>query len=282
MKWTLEGFPEQKKLFESLIEKGALAHAYLFSGPAAVGKHLFAENIFVLANNRPAFDPADPDLRLIRRGSEESHISIEAVRPIKQFVSLSAFKGPYKFIIIDEAETLTDEAVNALLKVLEEPAAKRVFFLISGQPDQLPHTIVSRCQEIRFAGHDPATIERALAKSKLVAEDKALIAELAQGRLGWAIEMNDKTHVKKIKKAIDEFSELLNQPLAARLAYAKRIYEKEEYVHSVPYWLMWAYARRETLPNAPRILSQLLTLHARLGQSQYNHRLLLENTLINL
>lgn len=282
MKWTLEGFPEQKKLFEFLIEKGILAHAYLFSGPASIGKHLFAENIFVLANNRPKFDSADPDLRLIQRKPEESRISIETVRTIKQFVALSAFSGPYKFIIIDEAEVMTDEAANALLKVLEEPAPKTVFILISSQPDQLPHTIASRCQEIRFAGHDSATIERALAKSKLPAEDKIFIAELAQGRLGWAMEMNDKTHIKKLKKAIDEFSELLNQPLAARLAYAKKIYEKEEYAHVVPYWLMWAYARRETLPNAPHVLSQLLTLHAHLAHSQYNHRLLLENTLINL
>ena len=105
---------------------------------------------------------------------------------------------------------------------------------------------------------------------------------MAGGRLGWALTMAKPDNLKTLKKAVADFASLIKQPISQRMLYAKTLYEKELYSQYVPLWLHWAYSQRESLPQASRILSGLLTLHNHISQPQYNHRLLLENALINL
>ena len=281
--WQTIGFTKQKKVFENLIEQDALSHAYIFQGPEQIGKKLFAQDLFVKANNRNTLDPADPDLFILAPAIEEgdTKIYIENIRDLKTFLSLKPFYGPYQFVIIDDAHRLTPEASNAFLKLLEEPTGKVVFILVTSQPQELLATISSRAQHISFLQHSDKVVAEALVQTKLSKADQEMIAGISRGRIGWAMQATNKS-VKDIKEAIADFGTILKSPLGERMVFAKTIFEKHPYQEEVNYWLSWAYANRATLPNAHRVLTQLLTLHQYIQQPQYNHRALLENTLINL
>ena len=97
MKWNTIGFQFQKKYFEQLVKSGALAHAYLFTGPDMIGKQMFAKELFVLANAREEFVTGDPDLKVItpRVEDDETKIYIEDIRDAKNFLSLKPYYGPY-------------------------------------------------------------------------------------------------------------------------------------------------------------------------------------------
>jgi len=295
--WIVTGFEQQKKFFEGLVRQGGLAHAYIFSGQEMIGKKMFAHDLFTMANRHPRFALHDPDLCELapRVAEDETWIYIEDVRDLKKFLSLKAFQGPYRFVIIDDAHRMQDAAANAMLKILEEPSPMTVFILVTNQPDQLVQTISSRCQHIHFLPHSKETIDKYLAQSwqkparpngrsggDLPKADRELIAGMAGGRLGWALQMAKPENLKALKRAVADISALLKQPLAQRMQYAKTLYEKELYGQYVPLWLHWAYSQRSTLPNASRVLAGLLNLHHYVSQPQFNHRLLLENTLINL
>jgi len=284
MSWRTTGFAQQKKTFENLIEQGGLSHAYIFQGPEQIGKKLFAQDLFVKVNKREKFDITDPDLFMIapRVTEGDTKIYIEDIRDLKTFLSLRPYYGPYQFVIIDDAHRLTPEASNAFLKLLEEPTGKVVFMLITSQPQELLQTISSRGQHISFLPHNDKVVTQALAIAKLSKTDQDLIIALAQGRIGWAITASEKGNIKDIKQAVADFGAILKSPLAERMLFAKNLIEKQPYQEQINYWLAWAYTNRATLPNVHHILSQLLMLHQYINQPQYNHRALLENTLINL
>ncbi len=277
------GFQKQKKTFETLIDQGSLSHAYIFQGQDQIGKKLFAQNVFVQANKRREFDPADPDVCIVApKGNEGgTKIYIEDIRDLKTFLSLRPYYGPYQFAIIDDAHRLTPEASNALLKLLEEPTGQVILILVTSQPQELLPTISSRCQHISFLPHADHIVTTALAPTALSKSDQDIITGLACGRIGWALTVAEGGHIPDIKQAITDFGTILKSPLAERMLFAKTMIEKQPYQEHINYWLAWAYTNRASLPNAHRVLTQLLNLHEYINQPQYNHRALLENTLIN-
>ena len=232
-----------KKYFESLVKNGMLAHAYLFSGPEGIGKKDFAYDLFRLVNNREAQN--DPDFKLIspRLEDDETKIYIEDIRDLKTFLSFKAYAGPYKFVVINDADRLTTEASNSLLKSLEEPSPFTVIILISSKPRQILPTILSRCENVRF---------------------------LAPG----AQELD-----KETIRAINEFVKVAKLGIPARLKYAEKLYKEENYQKLVIGLIHWLHAKGG---YDTRVLKGLLQLNQLVSQPQYNHRLAIENFLINL
>ncbi len=277
------GFENQKRTFLNLIKNDSLSHAYIFQGPSQIGKKLFAQDLFTLVNSRSTFDPADPDFYMLAPRVEEGEtkIYIEDIRDLKAFLSLRPFYGPYQYVIIDDAHRLTPEASNAFLKLLEEPSGKVMFMLITSQPQELLATISSRAQHISFLPHSAQVVSTALAETKISKADQELLASISGGKIGWAVSASSE-NTQDIRQAISDFNTILKSPLAERMLLAKNLFEKQPYQEQVNYWLSWAYVNQASIPNAHRVLSQLLTLHQYLNQPQYNHRALLENTLINL
>lgn len=101
----------------------------------------FAGNIGENAHN---------DLFVLEKNTDKKNISIEQIRDLIKSLSLTSFLGSCKVAIIKDAEALSEEAANSLLKTLEEPNSKVVIILITTDPDHLPATIVSRSQILRF------------------------------------------------------------------------------------------------------------------------------------
>lgn len=278
----LIGHNKNKKYFTNLIDQGSLGHAYIFSGPDMIGKKTFALDIFELANKRNREN--DPDLISISSNiaEGESKIYIEDIRKLKSFFHLKPYYGPHKFAVIDGADRLTPEASNALLKLLEEPPKFSVIILVSSFPKLIPATILSRCESVKFREANEKEILGYLEGKKISNTDREFIVKLAQGRIGFIDKFLSSEEIKEAKKAIDDLRQLLGHGVFERMNYAKKVHEKGDYRPRIDYWLSWVSAHLKASPKNEKIVKNLLFLTNIISQPQNNHRLALENFLLNL
>ena len=142
------------------LESGP-AHAYLFTGPRGSGKRdaarAFAAEI--LADGAPdpesarrravAEPPAHPDLAWLRPPGAQ-HLVGDVRERVIRAASMRPLEGDHRVFVIEDAEALAEEAQNALLKTLEEPAPFAHLILLCSEPELLAGTIVSRCQTMPF------------------------------------------------------------------------------------------------------------------------------------
>jgi len=128
-------------ILKNAVKLGRISHAYLFSGPRGTGKTSVAR---ILAKEAGC---SDIDLMEIDAASSRG---IDEIRALREAVHLAPFQGSVKIYIIDEVHMLTKEAFNALLKTLEEPPKHVIFILATTEPDKVPETIISRCQNFSF------------------------------------------------------------------------------------------------------------------------------------
>ena len=243
MNWNTTDFNKNKKYFINAVENGNLSHAYLFSGPEGIGKKIFAYDIFRLVNQREP--ESDPDFKLLtpRLEDDETKIYIEDVRDLKSYLSLKPYFGPYKFVVINDADRLVPEASNAMLKLLEEPSPFTIIVLISSKPRFILPTVLSRCEKVQFLPSEEKTID------------------------------------KETAKAVAEFISVARQGITERMQYAEKLFADKGYQNLVVGLIHTLRAREN--PNH-KVLKNLLRLNSLLSQPQFNHRLALENFLVNL
>ena len=269
------GFHPQKKYFSRLLKAGELSHAYLFVGPEAIGKKSFA--LEISADN----DRARHDTAFIAPDQEKAFgtISIDQVRELKSFLSTTPVFGRYKLVIVDDAHRVTEDAANALLKSIEEPYRSLVWILVTHQPDVLPTTVRSRCQAVRFLPQGDTAVAELPEVKKLFARDREMLVALAQGRVGWALRAIAENRMADIRDALALFEKLPTMSVLDRLTYAKTLIQEEQATDVVSWWLAWSRIQLPTKVTAARkLLARLPTLQ----QSQFNHRLALENFLLGL
>ncbi len=156
------------------IEKGRIAHAYLFCGPRGVGKTSSARILARSLNCKegPTIHPCGKcsNCQEIMQGSSLDVIEIDGasntgvsdVREIKDEVLFQPNTSNYKIYIIDEVHMLSVSAFNALLKTIEEPPAYVIFIFATTEIHKVPATIRSRCQQYNFRLINPETIKNAL------------------------------------------------------------------------------------------------------------------------
>jgi len=172
---SFSDFQEQKEIATQLrrsLERGRLAHAYLFAGPRGSGKEAMARTLAKALNcSEKEHDSCDhcdscrrvdegvhPDVYWVRPESKSRRIQIEQMREFMKSVNLRSSMGGVKVGIVVDADCLGEEASNAFLKTLEEPPAQTVIVLLTTDPQRLLPTILSRCLRISFG---PVTVEKA-------------------------------------------------------------------------------------------------------------------------
>lgn len=288
MLWRTLGFENIKKYFEKAAASDSLEHAYLFSGQEMIGKRTFAlELSFYLATGflsylgTPLLSRINPDLFLF-----DGNAGIDEIRKLKSFLSLKPYSGKYKIAIINDAHQMGHEAANAMLKVLEEPPAHSLIILVSANPQALLPTIYSRCVEIKFTPHPRSELLKHLAKLGLNQEQTEFLADFSNGRLGLAYRLKESDSFKNIKKHLEDFNRLLRINLNDRFKFAEKVLVggSEQVSEVLLYWLFYLrsdYSKKLEI-NRAKILRNILETRRILSHSQFNHRLALENLLINL
>ena len=195
---------------KNAIERGQLAHAYLFCGPRGVGKttcaRIFAKAINCLSpNGAEACDQCDSCRSFnenrslnIHELDAASNNSVEDIRNLIEQVRVLPQIGRYSVFIIDEVHMLSSAAFNAFLKTLEEPPQHAIFILATTEKHKIIPTILSRCQIYdfnRIRVEDAVGYLRYIAQSEGVESDEEslnLIAQKADGGMRDALSMFDK------------------------------------------------------------------------------------------
>ncbi len=244
------GQERAKRILTNSLLKGTVSHAYLFAGPEGVGKRLTAVNFAKAINCSPlephgdklakAEDSCDmclsckkidglnhPDIAMI--APEDGSIKIEAIRGLQGRLSFKPYEGKKKIAIITGAEDMTDEAVNAFLKTLEEPPGETVIILITSNLHSLLPTVISRCQIIKFNTLNGEHIKEILIKNYKFAEtDASILSSLSKGRLGKAVTMDYKSVYKEREEALKLIISSAKGDMEYIFTESKNLVKKEE------------------------------------------------------
>lgn len=220
MSWSeVIGHREVLERFQSVAARGRLASAYLFCGPAGIGKKTFALQLAqaLLCESRQAtcLEPCGhclgciqaaaqthPDLILVDRPADKNQIPVEKFigpedRRMQEGLcfelGLKPFRGGRKIALIDDADFLNQEGANCLLKTLEEPPPRSILILIGTSAHKQLPTIRSRCQLVSFLPLTVAEIESILMHKHLAdsREQARRMAILSGGSVERAVLMKD-------------------------------------------------------------------------------------------
>ncbi len=222
-------------LTKSLLNR-RLAQTYIFAGPENLGKntiaYCFAKNLLLLDENRRE-DLANMsekkmslsgDFHVVEREPGKKNISIEQIRELIKILEMSSFANSYKIGIIKEAEAVSEQGLNALLKTLEEPKSKVVVILITANLEALLPTIVSRSQVINFYPVKTEVIHDYLVDTYKISPVSAKnLSRLALGRPALAIKfLEDQEFYQSYLDRVDLFVQLLGAPLPERFQLVNR------------------------------------------------------------
>src|SRR5256886_3194511 len=196
---AIAGHDRAISILQAHRRAGRLAHAYCLTGEEAIGKTAVARSLaeeLLLGAGQPSRLEVHPDFWSDDRPEA---ISIDEIRfhpergaptheqSLQQFLSLKPFVAPLRVALLANAERMTEQAQNCLLKTLEEPPPNTVLLLTTAYPDHLLPTCLSRCQLISLSPVGrPAMVEFISARQPNDTEADALVG-LAHGRPGWAV-----------------------------------------------------------------------------------------------
>lgn len=172
-------------------DAGRLGHGWLLSGPRGVGKlnlaYVLADRLLAGApgSSLPLAGPrsivsaynelAEPidlhaDLHRVRQEDDRHTIAIDQVRELISSLALTPHVAQAKVVVMEDAETMTPDAANAILKSLEEPTRNTYLLLLAERPGRLPATVRSRCQHLRIQGPPLAAARQWLAADGIESE----------------------------------------------------------------------------------------------------------------
>ena len=182
---------------------------------------------------------------------KESAINIEQIRTLQHQLSLYPYAAPYKIAVIDKAHKMTKEAANSLLKTLEEPQGKAILILITSSLEELPKTVISRCQMMKFLPVRAREIEEALINSGIDSKKIPQIVHFSMGRPGVAFELSRNPEKFKERLLIlDKLKNLIDSSLTDRWKYVEGISKNTLKVKDIlDLWIFWFRGLLLTLLN---------------------------------
>jgi len=296
------GHQQAKKLLTQAIKSSRIAHAYLFSGPDGIGKKktaiAFAKAINChsgqgednCASCRKIEKDNHPDVNIIR--ADGQFIKIERIRELIDELTYKPYEGKKKVTIFDEAERLTLQAMNTLLKTLEEPPGETLLILISSHPQALLPTVRSRCQEVYFHPLSETDLEELITKKKETDPSRAKwISKFCGGSAQKAVEIDPEVYRKKQEDLSKEIKQLDKRDIVSLFALSERLAKDKGELTDTLDILLNLY--REKLPggeekqiNIPLNLLQEVIEQIQktmdLLQRNVNARLALDNLLLFL
>ncbi|MDQ2980834.1 MAG: hypothetical protein M3R26_00720 [Actinomycetota bacterium] len=218
--------PEAKRLLRSALAEGH-AHAYLFHGPAGVGKRstALAFACELIGDSQRVGRRSHPDLYVLEPLGDQ--IRIDAVREMRRDLHMRPFEADRRVYLVFGAHLLNAEAADALLKDLEEPPPYAVIVLVADELGPLPETIRSRCQLVAFRRlSEKAVREEIAARAPDLPPDRvAAVARVAAGRLDRAAQLLDPEAARRRAERLEVARSVYLDPKFSPSRAAQRVLE---------------------------------------------------------
>ena len=243
--WPVIGHEWAIELLDKSIHANKVSHAYLFVGPSQIGKTTLAK-VFtrvllcqgedvpcgVCRACRLVQMDRHPDVHLVVPAKDR--IKIDEIRDLQRAVALSPVEGVHRVCVISRFDVATPSAANCLLKTLEEPPGRVILVLTADRLESLLPTIVSRCQVLSLRQVPTEQICSALRARGVDDSHAWLLAHLARGRVGWAIDASqDEQVLARRNQLLDELRGLVEGGYAQRFAWAERLSKEPDRVKYV-------------------------------------------------
>ena len=263
--WPIIGHQNIKDFLQTAIRNQSMAQSFLFSGPSKVGKTLtakyFAKSLLCEEYKRyqsgesikaivpcgqcsacQQFDKKTyADLYFVEREVNEKTekkkavISVGQIRELIEKISKRSFLNSYKIVIIPEAESMTVEASNCLLKTLEEPSSQTIIILITKSQEQILPTILSRCQKFNFLPVTRDNIYDYLIQQGAGRDEAIQLAKMSVGRPTVAMKMYEKKdnwqdYQTQAKELLQVMCASADEKFKFIEKFAKKSKENREYV----------------------------------------------------
>jgi DNA polymerase-3 subunit delta' len=260
--WNIVGHEHAIDILRRTLAAQQVRHAYLFTGPQRVGKTLlaqrFAQTLLCTGGPDPQVAPLDPcntclacrkvlhgnhpDVHLIAKPPDKQAILIEQIRELQNDSARRTLEGRRNIFIIQDAQDMNLQAANCILKTLEEPEHDVVLLLTVPDAGLLLPTILSRVQLITTQLLTSTQIKNALVERWDAEADEAdLIAALAAGRMGWAVEaVEDDEMLEERKAQLDMLTKIPSTSRVQRFDLVQKLGTDGEKVRSLlDLWLLW-------------------------------------------
>ncbi len=276
----------------SAVTSGKISHAYILNGDRGSGKKLMAK-LFAMSlqcqNRKEDGDPCgqcqsckqavhgnQPDIIYVTHEKPNS-ISVDDIRTqVNNDIVIKPYGSPYKVYIIPEADLMTEQAQNALLKTVEEPPEYAVIMLLTENARALLPTVCSRCVMLRLRNTKDQLVKKYLMEQLLVPDYKAdVCVAFAQGNMGHAIMLANSEHFNEIKEDVVHLMREINDMQTEQLVEAvKRCMtykvELNDYLDMIAVWFRDVLIYKATR-NVDRVIfaDQLRYIKERASRSSY-------------
>ena len=220
------GHKDILKYISSAVENNRVSHAYILNGERGSGKKMLA-NLLAMTllcetgDNEPcgkchsckqAESGNHPDIIRVTHEKPNS-ISVDDIRTqVNNTVDIKPYQGPYKVYIIPQADMMTPQAQNAILKTIEEPPSYAVFLLLTENAETLLPTINSRCVMLKLRNIKDTLIKKYLMENLEIPDYKAdMCTAFAQGNMGRAIMLANSDHFNEIREEAVQLLKHINE-----------------------------------------------------------------------
>ncbi len=260
--WNIVGHEHSINILRRALSSQRVRHAYLFTGSEHIGKTLlaqrFTQTLLCTGGPDPKVAPLNPcntclscrkvmhgnhpDVHYIARSPDKQFILIEQVRALQSDSARKTLEGRRNIFIIQGLHEMNVQAANCLLKTLEEPEPDVVLLLTTTDPGLLLPTILSRVQQVPMHLLTIEQIKAALEQRWQVEQEEAsLIAALAAGRMGWAVQaVEDEDMLAERQAQLETLSKLPAAGKVQRFEVAQRLSAEGDKVHGIlELWLLW-------------------------------------------
>ena len=244
-----------KQHFQKAIELHKVSHAYILAGEAGMGRkslaHAFALTLLCeKGGSQPCMNchackqvlsGNHPDLIHVTHEKPAS-IGVDDIREqIHDTIMIRPYSSYYKIYIVDEAEKMTIQAQNALLKTIEEPPSYAVIILLTTNGDLFLPTILSRCVQLKLKPLQDSVISEYLVEALGVSESEArLYAAFARGNLGKAIKLCGSEEFKDMyKRLLAMLRNIRNMDISDLLEFIKKIKEEMDIYECLDFMQVW-------------------------------------------
>src|SRR5437588_2635272 len=260
--WNIIGHEHAVDILRRTLAAEQVRHAYLFVGPQHIGKSLlaqrFAQTLLCTGGAGPQIAPLDPcntclscrkvlhgnhpDVHVIAKPPDKQAILIEQIRMLQSEAARRTLEGRRNIFIIQDAHEMNLQAANCLLKTLEEPEADVVLLLTVPETGLLLPTILSRVQLINMQSLPVTQIKSALIEQwEVELQEADLIAALAAGRMGWAVQaVEDDEMLTERKEQLDLLAKALTASKVQRFDIVQHLGTDGDKIRSLlELWLLW-------------------------------------------